>query len=100
MDVVRRCRPPRCWTALLLAWLALSPLQAAEPGLLRPSAEESATKVDAALVRGLSPDVRLPGLVDDESFLRRVSLDLTGKLPDPDALLRFVGEKAANKRAR
>ena len=38
--------------------------------------------------------------MDDETFLRRVSLDLTGKLPDPDTLRRFVADAAADKRAK
>ena len=66
----------------------------------RPSEAETAAKVDAALLRDLAPDAHPPALVDDETFLRRVSLDLTGKLPDPDALRRFVADPAADKRAR
>jgi hypothetical protein len=56
--------------------------------------------VDAALARDLAPDVRLPGVVDDETFLRRLALDLTGKLPDPEALRRFAADAAPDKRAR
>jgi hypothetical protein len=70
---------------------------AAEP---RPSAPETAAKLDAALIRGLAEDVRLPAVVDDESFLRRVYLDLTGKLPEPDALRRFTAETSTDKRSK
>src|SRR5262249_49401336 len=37
---------------------------------------------------------------DDAAFLRRASLDLTGKLPSPDALSRFVADPSPDKRAR
>src|SRR5205823_1951105 len=102
MDAVRRCHPT-LWSlvvsSLLFAHVRLS---AAE----RPSAAETAARVDAALTRGLAPDARLPAAVDDETFLRRVSLDLTGKLPSPDALRRFTADRpaarvpAADKRAK
>ncbi|MCA8963967.1 MAG: DUF1549 domain-containing protein [Planctomycetes bacterium] len=36
----------------------------------------------------------------DEQFVRRVSLDLTGQLPDPAAAAAFVADTAADKRAR
>ena len=94
MDVIRRCRPSLLALALLLLGLSLPRLAAADA---RPSATTTAAKVDAALVRGLSPNVRLPATVDDETFLRRVSLDLTGKLPDPDAKRRFVADAAPEK---
>lgn len=89
MAVLRRCQP-----ALLL--LFAPALHGADP---RPAPADVATKVDALLVRGLSPNTKLPALVDDQTFLRRVSLDLTGKLPDADALARFVADPASNKRA-
>jgi hypothetical protein len=38
--------------------------------------------------------------VDDATFLRRVSLDLTGQLPDPATLHKFVSDTSADKRAR
>src|SRR5262249_45242230 len=75
-------------------------LHAAEQRPARPSAAETAAKVDAALARGLGPDARLPDVADDATFLRRVSLDLAGKLPDPDALRRFAADPAADKRAK
>ncbi|HWE38789.1 MAG TPA: DUF1549 domain-containing protein [Isosphaeraceae bacterium] len=36
---------------------------------------------------------------DDRTFLRRVSLDLTGTLPDPDAVLAFEADPSPSKRA-
>ena len=37
---------------------------------------------------------------DDATFLRRVHLDLTGLLPDPDVSRRFLSDKTADKRSR
>jgi hypothetical protein len=99
MDVLRRWPP--LWSPVVLLVLVAPPrLHAGEPRTGKPSAAETAAKVDAALLRGLAPDVQPPALVDDATFLRRVSLDLTGKLPDPDALRRFAADTATDKRAR
>ena len=38
-------------------------------------------------------------VVDDAGFLRRVSLDLTGQLPDPAEVRAFVADASKNKRA-
>ena len=99
MAIRRFCRLP-LWSLVVafLGPLAPSGLRAADPA--RPSEAETAAKVDAALLRDLGPDAPPPAPVDDEAFLRRVSLDLTGKLPDPDAIRRFVADRAADKRAR
>jgi hypothetical protein len=59
---------------------------------------ETATRVDELIVRGLAPGAHVPGVVGDETFLRRISLDLTGKVPEPDALRRFVADTNADKR--
>ncbi|MBC7924959.1 MAG: DUF1549 domain-containing protein, partial [Bryobacteraceae bacterium] len=37
-------------------------------------------------------------LTTDEEFIRRVSLDLTGRLPSPDAITEFVASDASLKR--
>ncbi len=99
MAIRRFCRLP-LWSLVVafLGPLAPSGLRAADPA--RPSEAETAAKVDAALLRDLGPDAHPPAPVDDEAFLRRVFLDLTGKLPDPDAIRRFVADRAADKRAR
>ena len=39
-------------------------------------------------------------LVDDAGFLRRISLDLTGQLPDPNEVRAFVADSSKTKRAR
>jgi hypothetical protein len=38
------------------------------------------------------------GIAGDEEFLRRVTLDLTGQIPDPAALEAFVADRTSNKR--
>src|SRR5207253_2270716 len=44
--------------------------------------------------------VQPAGLSSDEEFMRRVSLDLTGRPPDVDQLLEFLGDQSSNKRDR
>ncbi len=41
-----------------------------------------------------------PALLDDPSFLRRLTLDLTGLLPTPQRLEAFLKDTSADKRAR
>jgi Protein of unknown function (DUF1553)/Protein of unknown function (DUF1549) len=79
---------------------AISLILAAPLAAAPPSEKETAAKVDTALARGLPAHVRLPDLADDPTFLRRVTLDLTGKLPEPEALRRFAADPAKDKRAK
>src|SRR5215213_3158899 len=83
-----------------LALLVIVPAPSLQAGDARPSEADAAAKVDAALTRGLAPQVRLPAVADDPTFLRRVTLDLTGKLPDPEGLRRFAADTAPDKRAK
>jgi hypothetical protein len=99
MDFLPRSRRP-VWALISLYFLIAPPiLRAADQPAVRPSAAATAAKVDAGLLRGIDPDAPLPPAVDDEAFLRRVSLDLTGKLPDPDTVRRFAAD-APDKRAK
>jgi hypothetical protein len=79
--------------------MALSPLRAAAPPAL-PSPEDTAARVDAALGRALGPKATLPPLADDGTFQRRVCLDLTGKLPDPAEMRRWLDDRRPDKRAQ
>ncbi len=90
----------RCSTIRSVLVLALLPavprLAAAGP----PPPAETAAAVDAALLRGAAPGMPPPEPAGDDAFLRRVSLDLTGKLPDPAALRRFAADRSPDKRAK
>lgn len=52
--------------------------------------------VNAALKKS---NVTPTPLTSDEQFIRRVSLDLTGRLPDPKDIAEFTANKSPNKRA-
>ena len=90
MEVVRPTRlfplPLGILTSLLLA----SPSWAAN----RPSERASAAKIDAAFLQASAP------VADDATFLRRVTLDLTGKLPSPEDVRRFAADTSPDKRSR
>jgi hypothetical protein len=69
-------------------------------GAGRPDERDVARRVDDALTRAAGPALPAPPRADDEAFLRRASLDLTGKAPTPDELKAFLADPAADKRAR
>jgi hypothetical protein len=75
------------------------PVSAAEP-FGRPSEHAASRRIDSALVRSLSKNAPMPPLVDDVAFLRRVSLDLTGRLPDSGEVAGFAADSRPDKRAR
>jgi hypothetical protein len=100
MDAARRPRLGVLSLASLLLCSPGRPLGAAEGGPPRPSEQDTAARVDAAFRAALGPGATLPARADDETFLRRVSLDLTGKLPDADEVRRWVADPAPDKRAR
>jgi hypothetical protein len=64
----------------------------------RPSEQATAAHIDALFQRYRTAE--LPPLIDDQTFLRRVSLDLTGRLPSPDELRRIVDDSSPDKRAQ
>ena len=73
------------------------------PESLHPDASPpslKAAEVDALILRGLKASKTEPSpITNDEEFLRRVYLDVLGKLPEPNAIREFVGSKLADKRA-
>ncbi len=90
------------WAGLALGLFLLSPLpslHAAGPPA-RPSPRDTAARVDEALRRAMGPRAALPGPADDEAFLRRVWLDLTGKLPGEEEMRRWSAERGPDRRAR
>jgi hypothetical protein len=64
------------------------------------SERDTAKQIDAALVKAIVQATPLPSLADDATFLRRISLDLTGKLPTPKEVEEFLAERRPDKRAR
>ncbi len=63
------------------------------------SPESVNTSIDDEILKLLST-LRLPvsPTVDDATFLRRVTLDLTGHLPTPEMVTAFLGDSKINKR--
>jgi Protein of unknown function (DUF1549) len=58
-------------------------------------------EIDALLEREMKKaGVRPAPLTTDEQFLRRVSLDLTGKLPAPADVTAFLADRSPDKRAK
>lgn len=80
-------------------WLCLTAVQGAGR-TSAPRSEEVAKRVDATLVKSIDKTTPLPSLTDDATFLRRVSLDLTGKLPSPKEVEAFAADPTPDKRAR
>jgi hypothetical protein len=81
----------------LLGYLSLllaGPVASAAETPAPPAPAVTAAHVDAAFGQPL------PARADDETFLRRVSLDLTGKLPDPQDVRAWRADASADKRAR
>ncbi|MCB1275777.1 DUF1549 domain-containing protein [Prosthecobacter sp.] len=82
------------------------------PAAMDPIQKASA-RVDAALIHDYelvkeqrakwknTPDLpSLPGLADDSTFLRRVCIDIAGRLPRPDEVRAFLANTSSDKRAR
>src|SRR5687767_13621622 len=83
------CRAIFLPLAVLLAAISLA--SAADPAKV-------ATHVDSLLSEELSLKSP-PAITDDETFLRRVSLDIVGQLPSADEITRFGLRIDSNKRS-
>jgi hypothetical protein len=67
----------------------------------RDDARVLAAKVDALIGAGYAKaKVKAADLADDATFLRRASLDLTGKIPTVSEVRRFLSDRSPNKRAK
>src|SRR5215831_3181319 len=89
--------------AVLSLWFITPLSQAAEkapPGQHTPVERGVTERVDRALLQAHDPASPLPPVADDEAFLRRVCLDLTGKLPSPKEIEAFVADPDPHKRAK
>jgi hypothetical protein len=90
-----RCR---CWVRPCLV-LSLSLAGFGQLAWAGPPREDAvAARVDALLLGPSSKEA--PPLADDATFLRRVSLDLTGQLPLPREEEAFVADRDPGKRAK
>jgi hypothetical protein len=61
---------------------------------------DCAKEIDAAFLRFLGPASEKWPLADDPTFLRRVSLDFTGRLPTPDEIARWAADRGHERRQR
>jgi hypothetical protein len=84
-------------TVFGLLALITAPAVAAPPP---PAERDVARQIDVALLRALGRNGPSPAAVDDATFLRRVSLDVSGTLPSPAELHAFVANRDPDKRAR
>lgn len=58
-------------------------------------------QIDVLVDKGLAKEKLKPNkLASDETFLRRVYLDVTGRIPTPEEAKAFLSSKEANKRAK
>ena len=64
----------------------------------RPREHDVAQRADALLAKALPTSKAAKA--DDATFLRRASIDLTGKLPEPEEVRRFVADADPDKRAK
>jgi len=66
-----------------------------------PSALPRRNFIDEELFATMERDGIKPTIIaSDEEFLRRVTLDLTGRLPDPPTVRSFVADSSPDKRSR
>lgn len=78
----------------VLAWLA----GGANAYAQKSSPADVARRVDASLAAEAGADLANMPIVDDETFLRRASLDLIGDIPTPEEVTAFVLDPSSNKR--
>src|SRR4029077_19267407 len=101
MTEIRRMSRLKC--AAWLAVLSIAVVATASRGWGADHAGQVAAKVDS-LLRSEVPYANAakaaPARIDDERFLRRVSLDVIGRLPTPEEVTAFALDPAPDKRAK
>lgn len=86
-------------TTLCFSWWALSGLAAIAAE--KPNALATARKVDALIEGELAQANAIPApLVNDDTFLRRASLDLVGTIPTPNQVSDFALDPDPHKRGK
>jgi hypothetical protein len=84
------------WLALAACLLVVAPAIAGAP-----DPQELADRIDRQIAARWKADKITPApLADDAEFLRRVSLDLTGRIPTPREVHDFLADTRADKRRR
>src|SRR5262245_61778966 len=87
------------WTVLALAALAAVEAPAREP--TTDDARRLAARIDEQIAAGYSRNnVKPVPVAGDAAFLRRASIDITGKIPNVNDVRRFLSEPSPEKRAR
>jgi hypothetical protein len=85
---------------MLPSVLLLLALPNAEPDRLA-DAPKVAAKIDEYFARHWQDEgIKPAGLADDATFLRRLTLDLAGRVPTREEAVAFAQDRAADKRAR
>lgn len=66
-----------------------------------PNVAQAAAVIDKGVLMGLEKAGQKPNaLASDEQFVRRVYLDLAGRIPTREETLAFLGDESASKRAK
>ncbi len=79
----------------------LEAVRATFPTIRSSAGGFTSADLDDMLRKYVSKETKTPfaPVVEDETFLRRVSIDLTGKTPTPDKIREFTADKSPKKRA-
>jgi len=86
---------------LLLAVVFPAPLSVATNELRFAAAPVLVAKIDELVEQHWREDnVKPASLCDDVAFLRRVTLDIAGRVPTPSEAMAFASERSPDKRAR
>src|SRR6185503_11904137 len=71
------------------------------PGLLTSTENNTSGKIDSSYEKiWLDQKIRPAPLSSDPEFVRRVYLDITGRIPTADQALNFIDSTDANKRQK
>jgi len=98
---VSRGRPLAVWSVLILSLCAATANAADAPARKPRTPQEVAAAVDAAFDASWRSEKVTPApLSADAEFLRRVCLDITGRLPSVKQATAFLDSKDADKRAK